>query len=105
MSQKGACKILIRASLSYAWKKHPYMTVWVVVCILAGICRGVMNTSVVDLLFGVITGLLPLIVKEIGRAILSLDSWERADFQLEKRRKREAFMNYIKEYTEKIVNK
>lgn len=105
MSQKRAYKILIRASLSYAWKKHPYMTVWVVACILTGICRSVMNMSVAELLLGIVTGLLPLIIKKIGRALLSLDSWERADFQLEKRCKREAFTNYIKEYTEKIVNK
>ena len=45
--------------------------------------------------------MLPLIIKGIGRALLSLDSQERVDFYKEKMRKREAFTNYIKEYIEK----
>lgn len=101
MEQKKVYMSLIKASLSYAWKKHAYMTTWITVCILAGICRGIANISISELFLGIITGMLPLIIKGIGRAILSLDSQERADFYKEKMRKREAFTNYIKEYIEK----
>lgn len=101
MGQKEACMILIKASISYAWKKHTYITAWVMMCMLVGVCRGITNLSISALFFGIVTGLLPLVIKGIGRALLSLDSWERANFKLEKMRKREAFTNYIKEYTEK----
>lgn len=105
MGGNEAYKILIRASLSYAWKKHPYMTAWVTVCIFTGVCMGIANASISDLLMGIVTGILPMIVTGIGRAVLSLDRWERRNFDINKMRRREAFVNYIKEYTEKSAKK
>lgn len=105
MGRKEAYKILIRALLRYAWEKHPYMSAWVAACIFTGICTGIMNTSISNLISGIAAGLLPMIMIGIGRALLSLDSWERANIKSGKMRRKEAFINYIKEYTEKAVNK
>lgn len=105
MGRSEAYKILIRASLSYVWKKHPYMTAWVIACIFTGGCMGVANASISNLIAGIVTGLLPMIATGIGRMVLRLDRWERRNSQLNKMRKREMFANYIKEYTERTVNK
>lgn len=101
MEQKEVYKNLIKASLSYAWKYHTYMTAWVITCMLAGVYRCIINMSISELFFGIVTGLLPLIIKGIGRALLNLDSWERTEFKRMKLRKRETYTNYIKEYIEK----
>lgn len=103
MSKRNVYMIIVKASLSYAWKKHTYMTTWIAVCLLVGLCGCIVNMSISDLIYGVVAALLPLIALWIGRALIGLDSWERNRFQMKKMRKKELFMQYLKEYTEKAI--
>ena len=104
MGRKKAYVLVMRATLSYIWKKHPYMTIWVVIGVLVGIYEGIAYMSIAKFFGGLLAGLLPLILKWIARALLSLDSWERSKFQMERMRRRETYTNYVKEYTEKLIN-
>ena len=103
MNRKEAYRIVAKAAVSYAIKKRPYTTAWITICTAAGIYIGVTEQSVSMMINGIFTGLLPGIVKCAGRILLSLDSWERLKFSKEKERKRERFVEYLKEYAEKAV--
>lgn len=103
MNRKDAYMIVAKAVASYAIKKHPYMTAWITICTAVGIYMGITEMSVSMMAAGILTGLLPSIAKCAGRALLSLDSWERIKFGKEKDRKRKLFMEYLKEYAEKAV--
>ncbi len=102
MSQKEAYKILIMASLSYAWKRHPYMTIWITIGILLGIHTMITEMSIDNFVAAILTAFLPLILRGAVRALRSLDSWERTEIQMQKMREREAFKKYLKEYIEKL---
>lgn len=103
MNRKDAYMIVVKAAVSYAVKKHPYMTAWIAICTAAGIYIGITEMRVSMLFVGILTGLLPTIAKSAGRTMLSLDGWERIRFGREKEQKRKMFFEYLEEYAEKAV--
>ncbi len=103
MNRKDAYMIVAKAAASYVIKKHPYMTAWITICTAVGIYMGITEMSVSMMAAGILTGLLPSIAKSVGRALLSLDDWERIKFGREKERKRKIFTEYLEEYAKKAV--
>ena len=103
MNRKEAYRIVAKAAVSYAKKKRPDTTAGVTICTAAGIYNCITGQRVTIMVKGIFTGLVTGIVKCAGRILLSLDSWERLKFSKEKERKRERFVEYLKEYAEKAV--
>lgn len=93
--------LLIRAALSYAIKKHPYMTVWIVSSLGAEIHGAIADPEGASLVGGILVAFLPLIIKRLFIAAISLDSYERFEISMERARRKELFWKYIKEYIEK----
>lgn len=103
MENWRAYVLLIRAALSYAIKNHPYMTVWIVCLLGTEIHGAVADPEEASLLGGILVVFLPLIIKRLFIAAISLDSYERCKISMERARRKELFWKYIKEYIEKKV--
>lgn len=103
MKRNNPYIILLKATISYMWKNHPYMLACVISGIISGIYMAITESNATKLISGIIIGFSPMIIKKIGIAILSLDSSERIDFWRAKMYRREEYKKYVKEYVERLT--
>lgn len=103
MSQRKTYLLLAKAVACYGIKEHIYMTAWIVTCMIYGVYDGVKTQSVNALIIAWITAFIPLIIKNLSTAILSIDRWDRQKIREKKERKRENFRKYIERYLEENI--
>lgn len=104
MKRNNPYIILLRATISYMWKNHPYMLACVISGIISGIYMAITESNATKLISGIIIGFSPMIIKKIVIALLSCtNSWDRRRFSEQKMLERERYKKHVKEYVERLT--
>lgn len=105
MKKNNPYIILLRATISYMWKMHPYMMIWFTSGIFAGVYTAITEMKAERLIAGIVFGLTPVLIKKIWMMLRSMESRGRIEISRYKEYRREEYKKYVKEYAEKLTKK